>query len=775
MIIPMISRLSLLAVFTALLFQTSNATEYFYLKEEPLVRIGLTTNASSVSITTSDSQLVAYSLDEPNRYLATNRVSVSARAYRPPEVENYRFEIQNLPSASEADALAKDIREETGETAIVSIDPATNTWKVWIGSIKETMEDADAFKAKLAEKGFEEAVMVTETKVVHSEDAVELSRQLRVAGKSEVRSLIKTTGTSDVVGPDVVNPNLREVIISGGSETAKYASLKSVSFGAFNERSTPVRLNGKAYRGKLEVFVNARGSLTVVNVVPLEDYLLGVVPAELGLPHLEAQKAQAVAARTYAVANVNTYGTKGFDMVPTVWSQVYKGVAIETKMGTEAVRQTRGMIATYNGQPIMAYFTSTCGGRTENVENVFDTNEPYLRGVECSLEGHRHFDPVTIRTVRTPAKLRNQEYLELVRLMSILAVNGFSLTTNEFTDDWFDEEPTVGEISNWMNQIASRFGKTFPNVTKETAKPLELARVLASLAYAPGAPDTLLSDSDVNYHLSFDDAGEVPKELRPELAMLMRDGLFMLHADLTLKPQKSFRRADFLRLIRQIYEKKKWMPTLQSGTTKASVDGKLVLKSGRSERALSIRPDVFLLRKFGTYYYPIKEAALVGGETVNYSTDPYGAVSYLEIEPTDSPTVAENMSPFTNWTTSLSASAVQSRLSRYVRGIGTLYDVNIKRQGYSRRAAEIEIIGSNGVKILKGGKIRSALRLREQLFVINKKYSGNQVTGYTFTGRGWGHGVGMCQYGAYGLAKMGVKYDEIIKHYYTGVDVTKAY
>jgi stage II sporulation protein D len=79
------------------------------------------------------------------------------------------------------------------------------------------------------------------------------------------------------------------------------------------------------------------------------------------------------------------------------------------------------------------------------------------------------------------------------------------------------------------------------------------------------------------------------------------------------------------------------------------------------------------------------------------------------------------------------------------------------------------------VKTLKGGKIRSALRLREQLFVINKKYSGNQVTGYTFTGRGWGHGVGMCQYGAYGLAKMGVKYDEIIKHYYTGVDVAKAY
>ncbi|MEO8043180.1 MAG: SpoIID/LytB domain-containing protein [Acidobacteriota bacterium] len=747
----------------------------FKLSTEPLVRIGLTTNASSVSITTADSQLVAYSHDEPNKYLSTNRVAVSARTYRPPEVENYRFEIQNLPTSAEADQLAKDIREETGESALVSVDIATNTWKVWIGSIKNTPEESDAFKAMLAEKGFEDVVIVPEKKIVPSADAVELSRQLRTVGKSEVRSLVRTTGTSSVVGPDVVNPNLREVIVKGGGEFANYASLKSVAFGSFNERSTPVRLNGRAYRGKLEVFVNSRGTLTVVNVVPLEDYLLGVVPAELGLPHIEAQKAQAIAARTYAVANTNTYGTKGFDMVPTVWSQVYKGVAIETKMGTQAVRETRGMIATYDGKPIMAYFTSTCGGRTENVENVFDTNEPYLRGVECSLEGHRHFDPFLIKTIRTPAKLRNEEYLDLVRLMSLLAVNGFSLTTNQFTDDWFDEEPTVGEISNWVNQLAARFGKPFPNVTKETAKPIELARVLASLAYTSGAPDTLLSDSDINYHLSFDDAAEVPKERRADLAMLMRDGLFTLHADLTLKPQKYFRRADFLRLIRQIYEKKKWMPTLQTGEAKSTADGKLILKSGRSEKPVTVRPDVFLFRTFGASAYPVREVALVGGEEVRFQTDASGAVSYLEVSPTDQPTVAERMSPFTNWTASLSSSAVQSRLSRYVRGIGTLYDVNIKRQGYSRRAAELEIIGSNGTKILKGGAIRSALRLKEQLFVINKRYSGNQVTSYTFTGRGWGHGVGMCQYGAYGLAKMGVKYDDIIKHYYTGVDVTKAY
>ena len=755
--------------------QANPSIQFFKLPAEPLIRIGLLTNASSVSITTSDTELVASSLDEPQRYLATDRITVSARAYRPPTFEQYIFEIQNIPSAIEANGVAAEVREQTGETAQVSVEEGKPTWKVWIGAPKESKEEADAFKSMLAEKGVDDVVVIAETKTVVSNDAVALSQQVRNAGRSEVRSLVRSTGSSSVTNSNYIDPNLREVIVSGPSEPAKYSSLKSVSFGSYNDRLNPVRLNGKAYRGKLEVFVNSRGSLTVVNVVPLEDYLLGVVPSELSLPQLEAQKAQAVAARTYAIANQNTYGTKGFDMVPTVYSQVYKGVSIETAMGTRAVRETRGIVATYQGKPIMAYFTSTCGGRTENSENIFDHAEPYLRGVECSLEGHRHFDPFTIRTVRIPARVRTESNVELVRLMSMLAVNGFSLTTNQMTDDWFDTEPSVGEISNWLNQLASRFGKVYPNVTRETAKPAELARILSSMIYTPGAPDTLLSDSDVNYQLSFDDAGEVPQMSRADIAMLLRDGYFSLRPDMTLQPNRPLTRAEFLRLIRQILEKRKWTPTLQSGQAKATVDGKLVVRNGKSDRPLMVRPDVFLFRMFGNTMYPVREAALIGGESVRFQTDGAGAVSYLEVEPTEQTTVAENMSPFTNWNTTLSSGEVQSRLSRYVRGIGTLYDVNIKTKGYSRRAVELEIIGSNGTKSLKGGAIRSALRLREQLFVINKRYSGSTVASYTFTGRGWGHGVGMCQYGAYGLAKMGVKYDEIIKHYYTGVDLTQAY
>src|SRR4051812_1807960 len=347
-----------------LFLTASPGTTLFRLPAEPLVRIGLSTNASSVTIATADSSLVSFAPDEAMKTLGANRVIVAARVYHPPEVEEFRIEFQNLATQAEASDLAKDIRESTSETALVSIDIPTNTWKVWVGGIKPTTEDAELLKAQLTEKGFDDAVIVTDKKVVPSDDALALSQQLKTAGKADVRSLIKTTNsTGPSASSDGVSPNLREVTVSGPNESAKFTSLKTLAFGSLNERFNPVRLNGKAYRGKIEVFVNARGTLNVVNVVPLEDYLLGVVPSELGLPQLEAQKAQAVAARTYAIANVGGFGKQGFDLVPTVWSQVYKGVSIETRMGTQAVQSTRGIIATYQGKPINALYTSTCGGR----------------------------------------------------------------------------------------------------------------------------------------------------------------------------------------------------------------------------------------------------------------------------------------------------------------------------------------------------------------------------------------------------------------------------
>ena len=86
--------------------------------------------------------------------------------------------------------------------------------------------------------------------------------------------------------------------------------------------------------------------------------------------------------------------------------------------------------------------------------------------------------------------------------MSLLAVNGFQLSTAQMSDDWFEDEPTQSEMSNWLNQLAVKFGKTYPNVNRDSAKPLELARLLAQMIYAGDAyADTLLSEADINYQL----------------------------------------------------------------------------------------------------------------------------------------------------------------------------------------------------------------------------------------------------------------------------------
>jgi stage II sporulation protein D len=124
----------------------------------------------------------------------------------------------------------------------------------------------------------------------------------------------------------------------------------------------------------------------------------------------------------------------------------------------------------------------------------------------------------------------------------------------------------------------------------------------------------------------------------------------------------------------------------------------------------------------------------------------------------------------------MSPGQAQARLGRFARGIGQLTDLRVVARGGSQRAINLEVVGTQGTRQVLGGRIRSALGLREQLFVIERNYDDNGgVESFTFLGRGWGHGVGMCQVGAYGLAKQGFTYDQILKAYYSGIDLTRIY
>lgn len=150
------------------------------------------------------------------------------------------------------------------------------------------------------------------------------------------------------------------------------------------------QVKGNRYRGMMKLIPSTWGTgVTVVNVVPMELYIQGVVPREI-VPtwKIDAVKAQAVAARTYAVYHKNGFRSAGYDVTDDTRSQVYGGVSAETEATNRAVRETAGEVVTYGGKPIDALFHSSGGGYTENSENVWGSMVPYLRGVKEEYTGN---------------------------------------------------------------------------------------------------------------------------------------------------------------------------------------------------------------------------------------------------------------------------------------------------------------------------------------------------------------------------------------------------
>lgn len=140
--------------------------------------------------------------------------------------------------------------------------------------------------------------------------------------------------------------------------------------------NAPLSLDGRQYRGKLEVSLQGK-YLRVVNVVPLESYLQGVVAGEMPFSWpAEALKAQAVAARSYALSHLAM--GKPFDLYSDVRSQVYSGIAGERPSTTEAVKATAGEVVLYQGKVASTLYFSSSGGKTANARDVFGVAIPYL-------------------------------------------------------------------------------------------------------------------------------------------------------------------------------------------------------------------------------------------------------------------------------------------------------------------------------------------------------------------------------------------------------------
>lgn len=153
-----------------------------------------------------------------------------------------------------------------------------------------------------------------------------------------------------------------------------------------NSGDRTITVNGLQYRGSAEVSV-VSGKLRFVNVLGMQEYLYSVVPSEMPASFgLEAVKAQAVAARTYALSQINRHTSDGFNLCSTTHCQVYSGMRTENSLTTQAVDETENMIVTYDGELISTYYSASMGGYTEDVKNVWGKEVPYLKAVKDPYE-----------------------------------------------------------------------------------------------------------------------------------------------------------------------------------------------------------------------------------------------------------------------------------------------------------------------------------------------------------------------------------------------------
>lgn len=175
-----------------------------------------------------------------------------------------------------------------------------------------------------------------------------------------------------LIPPVTVKPGTDSVIVDG-------VSYRRLTFAT----SAAVMINGKPYRGLAEVSPGDKGVL-VVNELQLEDYLVGLINCEISSAWpIEAVKAQAVIARTYALNRRDARKNAPYHLESSVIDQVYDGCLIEDNRARRAVSETEDEVLTYNGSIIQAFYHSNCGGRTEASENVWGAPLAYMKGVEC--------------------------------------------------------------------------------------------------------------------------------------------------------------------------------------------------------------------------------------------------------------------------------------------------------------------------------------------------------------------------------------------------------
>ncbi len=643
----------------------------------------------------------------------------------------YRVQVAALGSKAAAEAALAELERDLGVAGVVRHDPDRGNWRVRLGG---------------------------------SPDRLGLNRlidRLRASGRSDY-------WIAEEPAAELGDVSLRLV-------DARYESFPSGldRLAVVPEGRGRLSVDGKRYRGILELRVNPFGEVRAINWIGLEAYLLGVVPAELGpevWPQLEALKAQAVAARTYVWRNRGQFGSEGFDLCATPRCQVYDGVDVEHPLSDRAVAATRGQVLAWGDEPIIALYTATCGGHTENGAAVFaEHDEPYLKGVPCYAENEALATLRATVSGRSIAPVRDETGADVTRDGALLEAAG--VLTADLRGDALTRPLTSSALRALTTRLAALAGLAAPAGEAGPVSDLGQASetLLADLGWDERAR-LLIADEDLPALLRDDRATALPASQARSVAYLasvegltpFADGAF--HVEQTPSASRLF--AAMTR-IGETYRAFDLRNGVVSGVGKSGIR----LVRGKGEVRLPLATEPYLFSLAGGRPVPAERLEIWPGDRVRYRLNGGGAIDFMEITPPVKGASDDRSAAVYSWEVRRTRRELEASVNARL-AVGRLVDLEVLQRGVSGRVAELRVVGTKGATVVRGFDVRRLLELRESLTVIEiQRDDAGQIEAVVFAGKGWGHGVGLCQVGAYGMALRGATYREILAHYYRGAKV----
>lgn len=582
-------------IFLALFFIGGQPTEFGqenvffhgFLIQKPVIRIALGVNLDNIFIRSSSGMKI-YQVNGSYKLLAEDALDARVKGHKEELAEKFVVQIAQVKGRERAEVVARELRAKVENRVYVIEDkenPIEGVFQVRVGDFLSRPGALDFIK-KLAQ------IRVKDAWIIREEVPASESKPQWV-----------------VVNNELVNLNAETSLyfIPSGPESF-------LTYG------------GHSYRG-IMILKGSRKGILLVNILNLEDYLKGVVPGELSpynFGELEALKAQAVAARTYALKNIGQFEDLGFDLFATPISQVYDGISIEHPLSTRAVEETRGQVAVYDGKLMNALYTSTCGGATENIENMFEGNSvPYLKGTECTMENERIWSVVGSCALPSihAAGMDISPKLAYLTALNVLP---------PAADSAFLKKPAdTVDVAKWVRAALARLGKMNEKFQPkgESLTFVSYATFLIDAFQWQDRVQNLLLASEADHILG--DSPDLNSEEKNDLAFLVKSGIFPASGDLGdwERPLTNAEAAFYLCRMVSTYR-----DFYHQGNFRTSDKNMIEVMEDGEVKRIELSPDLFLVKDIEGASVFASAMDFSGGEAMRW-VEGDGKIRLIEVFP----------------------------------------------------------------------------------------------------------------------------------------------